>query len=44
VALRARDEAEAELLERDKLGRAFSPEKEIALGILNDLFDRLKKA
>jgi CPA2 family monovalent cation:H+ antiporter-2 len=44
VALRARDEAEAELLESDGLGRAFAPESEIAQGILNDLFDRVKKA
>ncbi|MBY6240190.1 cation:proton antiporter [Methylosinus sp. Sm6] len=43
VALRARDEAEAELLEGEKIGRVFMPERELALGILNYLHERFDK-
>lgn len=43
VALRARDTAEAELLEREKIGCVFAPEKELALGMLGYLFERLGK-
>lgn len=41
VALRARDEAEAELLEGEKIGRVFMPETELSLGFLGYLFERL---
>jgi CPA2 family monovalent cation:H+ antiporter-2 len=43
VALRARDEAEAELLESENMGAVFTPERELALGMLNYLFERLYK-
>ncbi|TDX65271.1 Kef-type potassium/proton antiporter (CPA2 family) [Methylosinus sp. sav-2] len=41
VALRARDEAEAKLLELENIGRVFSPETELSLGMLGYLFERL---
>jgi len=43
VALRARDEAEAELLEQEKIGRVFAPETELSLGMLGYLFERFEK-
>ncbi len=43
VALRARDETEAELLEQEKIGRVFAPETELSLGMLGYLFERFGK-
>ncbi|BBU62531.1 efflux pump/antiporter [Methylosinus sp. C49] len=43
VALRARDDAEAKLLELENIGRVFSPETELSLGMLGYLFERLGK-
>ncbi|HEY8066349.1 MAG TPA: cation:proton antiporter [Methylosinus sp.] len=43
VALRARDDTEAELLEQEKIGRVFAPETELSLGMLGYLFERFGK-
>lgn len=43
VALRARDAAEADLLESEQIGRVFTPEVELAAGMLDYLRQRLDK-